>query len=86
MEEERKRLYRQTSLGEFGVIGLDEEEKEQFEEDINWLEKKLEDLKGRLESEPEKVKKKYALKSVRVFPMGLLYLIPDTMLSEEGGR
>ena len=86
VEEERKRLYRQTSLGEFGVIGLDEEEKEQFEEDINWLEKKLEDLKGRLESEPEKVKKKYALKSVRVFPMGLLYLIPDTMLSEEGGR
>jgi SNF2 family DNA or RNA helicase len=84
-EEEKQRLFRQASLVEFGVAGPEMEEIQQFDEDIDWLQKKLEDLKGRLESEPKKVEEKYALKSVRVFPMGLLYLIPDSML-EKGGK
>jgi len=63
-------------------FGLEIDEQEQWKEDIRWLERKLEDLKKKIDSEPQRVKRKYRAKSVRVFPLGILYLLPNKLISE----
>jgi len=65
-------------------FGLEIDEQEQWEEDIHWLERKLEDLQKKMETEPARVKRKYRSKSVRMFPLGLLYLLPRQLISEGG--
>ena len=59
------------------------EEKEQFEQDIRWLQRKISDLEKRLPDEEERIKRKYTMNSFMSFPIGLLYLIPE---SEVKGR
>ncbi|MBN1888254.1 MAG: DISARM system SNF2-like helicase DrmD, partial [Thermoflexales bacterium] len=59
---------------------FDPDEAEQYREDAAWLERKLDYLRERLDSEPERIKQRYTLRSVRVFPMGLLYMLPQKLV------
>lgn len=59
---------------------FDRDEYLQYEEDTRWLERKLVDLQERLKTEPQNAHERYRLRSVRVFPLGLLYLLPDRLI------
>ena len=54
-----------------------EEERAQLDDDTQWLERKLAHLRAELDAEPERIKQRYALRGVRVFPLGMIYLLPD---------
>ena len=51
----------------------------QYEDDLHWLEERRKKLKEDVKSEPERVKSMLELRQVRVFPLGILYLIPATL-------
>ncbi len=53
---------------------------QQHQEDMEWLGHKLDDLKQRRKTEPDRVRRSYDLRSVRVFPLGLLYLLPRKLV------
>jgi hypothetical protein len=55
------------------------EERLQFQEDLAWLERKRDHLRERLAAEPERIHQRYTLRSVRLFPVGVLYLLPEGM-------
>jgi len=57
-----------------------EEERAQFQNDTEWMKRKLDHLREELEAEPERIKQRYALRGVRVFPLAVLYLMPRGML------
>lgn len=63
---------------------LDVEEIEQLEDNVNWLERRLDQLQRDRTSEPEAAAKRFALRSVRIFPAGLLYILPESLI--EGAR
>jgi hypothetical protein len=56
------------------------EERLQFQEDLAWLERKRDHLRERLAVEPERIQQRYTLRSVRLFPVGLLYLLPEGLV------
>lgn len=58
---------------------FDRDEFLQYQEDIEWLKRKQEQLKERRDSEPKRVQEVYQLKSVRVFPLAVLYLLPESL-------
>jgi len=59
---------------------LEPEIQEEAREDVAWLERKLAQLRERRDTEPQKVRESYQLKSVRVFPLAVLYLLPRKLL------
>lgn len=65
------------------VLQFDEEEMEQYDDDLRWFEHKLTELKNDLEREPQLIAERLTLKSVRVFPIGLLYLLPERLVKED---
>ncbi len=66
-----------------GQLALfDREEYLQYQEDLEWLERKRKELRDRLKSEPQQVEDAFKLRSVRVFPLGLLYLLPASFMKE----
>ena len=64
---------------------FDAEEIGQYRWDLKWLEIRRDDLRGRREEAPAAAAQRYDLKSVRVFPLGLLYLLPQSLV-EGGGQ
>ncbi len=81
IKELDKRLHPVTGqLPLFDLETLEPEEYQQFEEDRAWLERKLAQLSERRDTEPQKVRASYALKSVRIFPLTVLYLLPQKLL------
>jgi ERCC4-related helicase len=76
-----KRL--QPETGQMRLFDLDTFEPEirqEIEEDVAWLERKLAQLRERRDTEPQKVRASYQLKSVRIFPLAVLYLLPRKLL------
>ncbi|MEQ8191818.1 MAG: DISARM system SNF2-like helicase DrmD, partial [Candidatus Eremiobacterota bacterium] len=59
---------------------FNEEEKEQYDEDIRWLKRRKEQLERDMEEEPKTIKKRYSIKSFRIFPLGIFYIIPDNLI------
>jgi hypothetical protein len=49
---------------------FDADEMVQYQEDVVWLERKSTHLWERLGTEPARIKQRYTLRSVRVFPLG----------------
>ena len=65
------------------ITDFTEEENQQLEEDLRWLRKKKIELTERLRTEPEWIKTKFDLsKEIRIFPLGILYLLPENLLKE----
>ena len=60
----------------------DREEVEQFRDDIRTLERRRDTLKEQADEEPERVRRRYELRQVRAFPLGLRFLIPESMVEE----
>lgn len=60
---------------------FDPDENEQFDQDIRWLEKRKEQLKTELTERPEQIKAQYKIKQTRIYPLGLLYVIPEAMVT-----
>lgn len=69
---------RQLAFVNFDTLEI--EQRQQIEEDFAWLERKLKQLRERRDTEPQKVRESYQLKSVRVFPLAVLYLLPRNLL------
>lgn len=63
---------------------FDPDEREQLENDLRWLERRREQLQSDRATEPEAAARHFALRSVRIFPAGLLYVLPDSLI--EGAR
>ncbi|MEN6547564.1 MAG: DISARM system SNF2-like helicase DrmD [Armatimonadia bacterium] len=62
---------------------FDAEELGQVRWDLRWLEMRRDDLRERREKAPAAAAARYDLNNVRVFPLGLLYLLPQSLV--EGG-
>lgn len=60
---------------------FDRDEYLQYQDDLRWLERELADLQERLKTEPQLTRDRYQLRSIRVFPLGLLYLLPESLVS-----
>lgn len=83
IREIRKRLEQVGSQEEQRqLLLLDPDEREQYEEDVHWLNRRLEQLQDDRETEPQAAAESFTLKSVRVFPVGLLYAMPQSMVTE----
>jgi ERCC4-related helicase len=83
IEELRTRLRRdekQRAASPYQLELFDRDEYLQYQEDLRWLAQKLEALQARSKEEPARVRQMYALRSVRVLPMALLYLLPEYLL------
>ncbi len=61
----------------FDVGDFDRQEKAQLEEDLQWLEARLERLLAGRDSEPAAVEARYRVRSSRVIPVALLYVLPE---------
>lgn len=82
IRELEKRLAEREKEADFYQLTLPgmEDERQQFQDDTEWLRRKLDHLRGELESEPERIRERYTLRTIRVFPLGLLYLLPQRMV------
>jgi len=80
VKELEKRLAEREKEAAGYQLSLFGDEAEQFEEDTDWLMRKREHLLAERAAEPERIKQRYALRGVRVFPLGVLYLLPETMM------
>ena len=60
--------------------GFDDDDIEQYEEDLKWLRWKRGQLEKDLEAEPSRIQTRYTLRSLKVFPLALLYLLPDSLV------
>lgn len=56
------------------------DEQEQYEEDLKWLRWKRGQLEKDLAAEPSRIQTRYTLRSLKVFPLALLYLLPDSLV------
>ena len=73
----------QANESQTKITHFTDEEKQQFNEDIKWLGKRKTDLEEQLHTEPERIKTKFELtKEIRIFPLGVLYLLPENILKE----
>ncbi len=64
---------------------IDVEEIDQIEDNINWLQCRLDQLQRNRESEPGAAARRFALRDggVRIFPVGLLYVLPESVVEGE---
>ncbi|NPA53642.1 MAG: hypothetical protein GXO21_03130, partial [Aquificae bacterium] len=81
-KEIKKRL--ETLNKEFSPqLSLFSEDKlEQFNEDKELLKHRLQYLQKEEKKELNRIDEKYNLEKLHIFPLGLLYLIPESMLEE----
>ena len=85
IKELEKRLAEREKEAAGYQLSLFGDEAEQFEEDTDWLQRKREHLLTERAAEPERIKQRYALRGVRVFPLGVLYLLPETTTNQTKG-
>ena len=65
------------------ITDFTEDENQQLEDDLKWLRRRKLELEEQLYIEPQKINKKFDLsKEIRIFPLGILYLLPDNLLKE----
>jgi hypothetical protein len=56
---------------------FDRDEYLQYQEDLKWLQQKQVALQNRLKTEPQRIQTGYDIRDIRIFPIGLLYLLPE---------
>ncbi len=87
LREIRKRLKDIKKEREAAQLRLfDGEELAQYEEDESWLRRREEQLQRDRETEPDAARERYKLKSLRIFPLGIMYLLPDSLVAERSGE
>jgi superfamily II DNA or RNA helicase len=65
------------------ITDFTEEEHQQLQDDLIWLRRRKLKLEEQLHIEPQRIKTKFDLsKEVRIFPLGILYLLPEDILKE----
>lgn len=86
IKELRERLRREEKdvAPQYQLELFDRDEFLQYQEDLKWLRQKLDQLQERRTTEPERLRQEYELRSVRIFPLGVLYLLPESLLREGG--
>lgn len=84
IKEISKRLKDAEEQFDEAQLRLFGDELEQYQEDIAWLRHRLDQLKGNRQTRPQAARDRYELKSVRIFPLGLLYLLPTSLVKEGG--
>jgi superfamily II DNA or RNA helicase len=62
-------------------LAFDTAEREQFDEDARRLHRRLDDLEHERESEPRAIARRYRLRRLRVFPVGVRFLLPETVIA-----
>lgn len=88
LDEIKKRLddFTNKTGGEYMQLTLfTEEEKQEFRENMKWLERRYEDLKARLAKEPEDIKRRYQIKDEKSFFLSITVYIPAEMAGEARG-
>lgn len=60
------------------------EEREQYQRDVTMLERRVEQLERERESEPARIRERFALRDLRAFPLALRVLLPVGVV-EQGG-
>ncbi|MCK6580967.1 MAG: DISARM system SNF2-like helicase DrmD [Anaerolineae bacterium] len=86
IREIRERIHREEHgrAPEQQLELFDRDEFLQYEEDMDWLRQKRDALIERRKTEPERVRKGFEIRSARAFPLALLYLLPASLVREEG--
>ncbi len=82
IEEIRKRMNIEKKKKDLGQLKFDFEEEQQFEEDMKWLERRLDQLATERKDRPAQIKKQYIVKHIHTYSTGLLYLIPETLMKQ----
>lgn len=82
IEEIRSRIKTDKRKKDLGQLPLDFEEEQQFEEDMKWLERRLDQLATERKERPAQIKKQYIVKHIQTYSTGLLYLIPETLVKK----
>ncbi len=57
---------------------------ERHQSSIRWFEQRLDQLERDRAERPKAVRQRYRLKQLRIFPTGLLYLLPQSLVDERG--
>ena len=63
---------------------FDLEQYTQYQEDVAWLRRRLTHLRGQALTEPTRIERRYTLRSVRAFPLALIYLLPQSLVDQGG--
>lgn len=84
INERKQMIEREKNRVQKTLFDFTDEEKEQWNEDIRWLDIKYKDIEMKIKEEPEKIKRRYDLKSFDIFPIGTLYVIPESILGRYG--
>jgi len=82
IEEIRKRINTEKKKKDFGQLKFDFEEEQQFDEDMKWLERRLDQLAKEKKERPAQIKNQYIVKHIQIYSTGLLYLIPEILLKQ----
>ncbi len=67
---------------DLGQLKFDFEEEQQFDEDMKWLDRRLDQLATEKKDRPDQIKKQYIVKHIQTYSIGLLYLIPETLVKK----
>jgi hypothetical protein len=82
IEEIRSRIKTDKRKKDLGQLPLDFEEEQQFEEDMKWLKRRLDQLATERKERPAQIKKQYIVKHIQTYSIGVLYLIPETIVKK----
>jgi len=61
---------------------FDEIEQRQVQDDIRFLKTRLDQLEGERQKKPDEVKRRYELRTLRVFPLALEYILSESLVRE----
>jgi len=62
---------------------FDEQEQEQVDDDIRFLEARLLALQKERETRPDEIKRKYKLRTLRVFPLAVEFILSASLVGKE---
>ncbi len=82
IEEVVTRLERVEQHEDSSQIMLPGFDPEEQEEGIQWFKERKKQLEKDLKHEPRMMQQRMKLRSLRLFPLGLLYLLPDTIIQQ----
>ena len=77
LKDQRDRIFKQIQeYTNYQINLFNQEELKQIEADRRHWDKRIEELAGEIESEPERIDRSYQVKTYRLEPVGLVYLWP----------
>jgi superfamily II DNA or RNA helicase len=82
IRERRKQVEKRREEAQMRLFDPDLAEEQ--EQSIRWYNQRLDQLETDREERPAAVREQFSLKQLRVFPIGMLYLLPDSLVAERG--